>query len=64
MKNCDPLVPLPRFAIDKRNGLSCLTSNDSSAEKNVFLLCNKQQEKEHHERTNGLDVSEPSNVPP
>lgn len=30
MKNCEPLVPGPRFAIDSRNGLSCLTVKFSS----------------------------------
>ena len=30
MKNCEPLVFLPRLAIDNKNGLSCLRSNDSS----------------------------------
>lgn len=32
MKNCDPLVSLPLFAIDKRYSLLCLTEKLSSTE--------------------------------
>lgn len=30
MKNCEPFVPGPRLAIDKRNGLSCFMVKFSS----------------------------------
>lgn len=61
IKNCDPLVFLPRFAIDKRNGFSCLISNDSSRSGNYrknLEYCN--------ENIFGWkkEANIPSNVPP
>jgi len=38
MKNCEPLVSLPRFAIDSKNGLLCFMIKFSSTKKNSYFL--------------------------
>lgn len=43
IKNCEPLVSLPRFAIDNKNGLSCFIIKLSSTKiyKIIMIMLNQ-----------------------